>query len=286
MTSRGLGWLEDTNPGMGSEKLSRAPGILIGSMPTADLRKYRKRRTFQGPFGACVALATARAIHVGMQIDGVDDPEYPSTRALYANGRFQEYAGYDPDTIPPLEDRGCYPRLLLESARKLGFTPWRFDPYGSSFDKHSPKNAALAEINKRPPSSALRNAIDQSGLRYFDASYIVGEARSRAIADGMNAARPIPFIIGMDVDTPFLWHRGSEPIRTIDANRIEGGHMLEVAAILPGGHALIDNWWEDWGGVDDIDDGYGILHVDLLGSKWVRNVYGILSAPTFGKGIA
>jgi hypothetical protein len=280
-----MGWREDINPSLKAEKLTRAPGLRIGSAPTATLRRYRKGRLYQNGFGACVGKALGRALHVGAQIDGDVDAPMPSTRHLYSIGRSQEYAGANPDTVPPLVDRGSYPALVLEAARKLGFVPWELDPFGpagSKFKDHNAATAELADINARPPSTALRNGIDQSGLRWFDASYTSGEARSRAIADGMNAARPIPFIIGMDVDTPFLWHRGSEPIRDIDPARIEGGHMLEIVEILPGGHALIDNWWDDWGGVDDIDDGLGILHVDLLGSRFVRNVYGILSQPTFG----
>jgi len=284
MKSRGMGWREDLNPSLKSEKLVRAPGLRMGAAPTASHRKYRKARLYQNGFGACVAKALGRALHIGSQIDGNPDPPMPSTRHLYAIGRSQEYAGLRPDTVPPLIDRGSYPALVLEAARKLGFVPWELDPFGpegSTFEQHTGAMAERADINARPPSTALRNGIDQSGLRWFDASYTTGEARSRAIADGMNAARPIPFIIGMDVDTPFLWHRGSEPIRSIDPARIEGGHMLEVLEILPGGHALVDNWWEEWGGVDDINDGLGILHVDLLGSHFVRNVYGILSQPTW-----
>ena len=282
MKERGLGWREDANPALKAEKLSRAPGIRIGSgEKTASLRKYRHRRLFQGGHGACVAKAIGRALHVGMQLDGVEDPPMPATRHLYEIGRAQEHAGSDPDTRPPLFDRGMYPALALEAVRKLGFCEWDLDPYGSKWSEHYSGPRLGSHINDRPPSTALRNAIDQSGLRWFDASYATGRNRSEAIADGMNAERPIGFIIGMDVDTPFLHHRGSERISSIDPNQIEGGHMLWIADILPGGHALIDNWWEEWGGVDDIDDGFGILDVDLLGSRYVRNVYGILSHPSY-----
>jgi len=286
--SRGMGWREDVNPSLKARRLSHAPGIRIGATPkTATLRQYRGRRLYQDGFGACVLFGIARALHVGLQIDGNPDPPMPSPWHLYHIGLAQEHEGVDADERPPLIDRGTYPAIVLEAARKLGFVPWDSAPYGpegSTLEDHTPENAALAPLYPevaRPSSSALREGIDQSGLQWFDASYTSGTARSEAIADGMNAVRPIPFVLGMDVDTAFLWHRGSEPIRSIDPTRIEGGHMVEVVEILPGGHALIDNWWDDWGGVDDIDDGLGILHVDLLGSKHVRNVYGIISQPSF-----
>lgn len=287
MNSRGLGWREDMLPGMKAKKISFAPGLRIGSSQSASFRQYRTRRMYQAGFGACVAFAIARAIHIGLQIDGANVPPMPSPWHLYAIGLAQEYAGRDPDTTPDLLDRGSYPSLVLEATRKLGFVPWDLAPYGpkgSTFEEHSATLAAQAPLQpyvSKPSLTALRNGIDQSGLQWYDASYAKGAARLELIASAMNAERPIPFVIGMDVDHAFLNHRGSEPIRSIDSNKIAGGHMVMILAMFPNGNALIDNWWEDWGGVDSANDGLGILHADLLGSMHVRNVYGILSQPCF-----
>jgi hypothetical protein len=274
---RGLGWLED-KPDISDVPISLAVG------PMGKVRRYlavapslmhlRETRLYQGPYGACVAFTQVRMIHMSLVLQGVAGAPIPSPKYAYYIGRKQEHAGMDPDTCPPLVDKGMYPRLAFEATKKLGFIPWDDSPYGAPLGLHDPDTAATTDIDTKPSLLVSRDAFDQSGLEWFVLAQS-GARRSEVTADCLSSGIPVGF--GMDVDTAFLHYKGSEPIKDINPAMIEGGHMMAVLEVLPNGDVVVDNWWEDWG----FNDGIGILSAELYGSPWVRNVYGLRACPDY-----
>ena len=273
MSSRSFGWKEDQGIVEGAESLTaviRRPGRARGTRPS--LKHLRKQRLYQDGFGACVAFSEARGIHMSLLHQGVSDAPVPSPLHLYFNGRAQEYAGTDADKRPPLEDRGMYPSKALRATQQLGFVAWDDFPYGAPLAQHNEVNAGFAHIWTEPPPKVDRLAFDQEGLRWFD---IPPKGRMDAIEDCY--AQGLPVLLALDCDRPFCDIRSSEPIKSLDPNDKIGGHMLCGLEVTSDGHWLIDNWWEDWG----FEDGFGILHRDLVESYAVRNVVALLPVPTY-----
>lgn len=247
-----------------------SPGRARGTRPS--LKKLRGPRLFQGRFGACVAFSEVRAIYVSLGARG-HKQVMASPKHCYAAGRLQEYAGVDPDTIPPLADTGMFPGIALQAVQRVGFCEWSDDPYGSSLEDHNYRNACKTAINDKVSPRVAREAIDQSGAAWFDLGMPIG--RIDAIEDCFDVGMPVLF--AMRVDRAFTEHRSSQPIARIDQRELVGGHMMLGLAVTSDGHLLFDNWWDDWG----FEDGFGILHRDLVESHLVRNVVAAKFIPTF-----
>ena len=274
---RAFGWREEDGVA-GARSLRTTigrPGFARGTKPS--LRAHRVRRIYQGPYGACVAFAEVRAINVSHRAYGNAAAPMASPKHLYAIGRLQEYAGQPTELIPPLNmigDVGMYPGLALNACRNLGFCSWNDDPYGTPIEKHSATGAAFADINELVRPIVARNAFDQAGLSWYEIPFPTG--RMDAIEDCFAASMPVLF--AMNVDAPFLEHRSSEPIKTISDETV-GGHMMVGLEITREGHLLFDNWWDDWG----FEDGFGVLHRDLVESFKFRNAVALRAAPVPGE---
>jgi hypothetical protein len=268
----GFGWKEQayvTHVRPLHEAIS-TPGRARGTKPS--LLKYRGPRLFQGPFGACVAFTEVRGIYVSLGANG-HEQVMGSPKHAYAVGRQQEHAGQDTDQTPPLTDKGMFPGTALVALQRNGFCQWEDDPYGSSLAGHNYENACKTDINKKVTPRVAREAFDQSGLRWYDLELSTG--RMDAIEDCFAAGMPVP--LALHVDKRFLEHRSAEPIRHLNQGEIVGGHMMLGIEITSEGHLLVDNWWDDWG----FDDGFGVLHRDLVNSSLVRNAVALLPSPTF-----
>lgn len=229
-------------------------------------RPFRTSRLLQGGAGACFAFAAARAIHIGLQIQGDRNPPIPSPAFIYWNARAQAYKAR-PEAERPvlLDDTGTRPREGMQAIRGCGFAPWDAAPY-------DPR-----DVRTRPPRAAYMRAFDQRGLSFYriDESNRVNE-----IAAAMAAGASV--ILCMQVDTPFLWNHG-DVIRDVDLQHVEGGHAMTVLD-LTRGTVDVDNWWDDWGEPHEqwAEGGTGRLAVDLVNyHPSVVDVYAVLSVPIY-----
>ena len=231
------------------------------SAETPSLLPYRAGRLEQNGVSACVGFALARALHICLLADGYPSAPVPSPLFLYYNGRAAENAGEDVDAAPPVEDRGSYPRLVMQACRALGFCAAADWPF------------AHAQRNTRPKLRCYRRAYDQRALEFFR---ILSSGQDRIDEVKAALSNNWPVIFGMPVDKAFLQHRGSDPIMSLNPAEIVGGHMMTVVAW--DGAVMVDNWWgEDWG----YGDGFGRISDDLFGSYVVGDIYVVKAAPLY-----
>lgn len=271
---RGLGYKRDF-PDPNDLDLPRMLARRVGVVKTfaePDLRRFRRQRLLQGNAGSCWAFANAAGLHKCLQIQHADVPPadipIPSPWFLYFNGRAQEYRGRDPDTIT-LSDSGTFPRVGMQSIRNVGFCAWDDAPYVDT------------AVNIRPARAAYRKAYDQRGFTYGRLPE-AGAPRVDAIVRALQEGCPVQ--IGMQVDTAFLNNMG-ETIKKIDFSRIEGGHMIDLEAVIDRGGervAIINNTWDQWGIPTEKwqDGGRGALSLDvLMNAQIVTDCYAVYSAP-------
>lgn len=281
MIHRRFGWREDAHDPLALPIRDRLAGR---SLRPASVKHLRGKRLYQGPAGACVAFTLIRNLYVSLRGQGVQRPLFGSPKNAYAVGRYQEYAGVDADKVPSLVDKGMFPSKALLGVQRTGYCPWDADPYGTTFDKHSPEGAQHVYdlhpvthermINAKPPLSAHREAIDQTGMQWFS---IPAAERSAIIAECLNTEPRLPVGLAMTVGKRFLDVNTSDPIGFEHLEEPEGGHMVSALEVLANGNVLIDNWWEDWG----FEDGFGILSRALVESEKVRNVWALLPVADF-----
>jgi len=239
----------------------------------ASLLPFRGRRIDQGRAGSCVAFAAARGLELGQGANSEAATVVASPLQLYYDGRREEWAGQDAATLPPLEDTGTEPRLMMTALEAEGYVPWDAYPYTDD----------PIAINKEPPPNVYAQAYSQRGLDWAVVGD-VGAARVEHVRQALCARMPVMF--GMLLDEAFMGNGGAR-VATINGNHIVGGHMLAVLAVLDAalladfgnalglphdareGDILFDNWWGlDWG----TKDGYGVLAGSLFGSLWVDDV--------------
>lgn len=250
-----------------------------------SLFEYRGKRIDQGAAGSCVAFASSRNLQLYFASNSMGSDILASPRQLYYDGRREEWAGKDPATVPPLEDTGTEPRLMMQSIQGLGFVPWDACPYSDD-----PKVIAT-----QPAPSVYEKSYDQRGLQWAIAGE-VGRARLARVRQSLQARVPVAF--AMQVDEAFMNNHG-ERVTRVNGLSLVGGHMLAVLAVLdedliakwkgPLGlpsdvkpdDVLIDNWWglgtgdNGWG----TKDGLGVLSSDVFVSTWISDVTLIEAAP-------
>jgi hypothetical protein len=280
---RRFGWRDD--PALDAFEPIQTHLKLVKSWPVgeASILKYRGPRIWQGPAGSCLAMTQARLIHASHLAAGHVAP-FPSARQLYFNGRRQEYAGVDPNTLAPPVDRGMFLSKALLATRRLGFCPWDSDPYGAPIATHSASNAyrvydlvdtkrwgKVRRVNLKPPLSSHSEAYDQKGLQWF---VLPRYERSRALTESIRAG--VMCGVAFTVGKPFLDVRSSDPVTHEHLREPQGGHALAVLEVLANGDVVVDNWWEDWG----YEDGFAILDRSLVESDEVKS-FGILPAPPY-----
>lgn len=259
---RALGWKRDWNDDRDfkfGEKFGEKapPGVL-------SLLEHRLRGWDQRSTSSCVGFALARAIHVSWLVAGHSDAPEPSPAFLYANGRYAEQAGLNPDEATPIDDSGSYPRLVMQAAQRLGVckvSDWPLDP---------------SNPNRRPSLRAMRNAFDQSNLEY----YRIDSSGPQRINDVRVAlSKNYPVIFGMVVGDAFMRHDGDEPIDNV--GEPVGGHMMCALAHDDAGVLTFCNsWGPDFG----FNDGLGRMTDNLFGSPLLGDVYAVVDVPYYSRG--
>ncbi len=261
---RSTGWLQDPGDLRDYDFRDRLAVVSPPAGASLSLLPFRAGRLEQDGVSACVGFAVARALHICFLANGHTAAPVPSPLYLYYNGRAAESAGADPESAPPLEDRGSYPRLVMQACRALGFCPngdWPF-----SYSKR----------NTRPQMRCYRRAYDQRGFEFFRI-LSSGSARIEEVKAAL--AMRYPVIFGMPVDKAFTEHKGADPIDSINVAEIVGGHMMTVVAW--DGSVMFDNWWgADFG----FGDGFGRLSEEMFGSALVGDIYAVKAAPLYAKG--
>lgn len=318
--ARKLGWLRD--PGFvqaydsGHKLLARARAdATVPELARASLLQFRGARALeQGGIGSCFAFgcvrafqlynAARRAIDSDVQTaiaSSYDDLASPTQ--LYYSARAGEYVGAEVDSMPLLEDVGSYPYLGFQQIRALGFAKWSDCPYPTGADMYD--SATIHRIvSQQPPPSVFVDAFDCRGLETGRVTG-TGIERVRQVAALLKQRCPVGY--GIEVDLGFM-RAGNESIKQIDRYSIQGGHWMQVLAVVPSTAGLavaksleevvqkceataasdeneitetweviVDNWWgsHDWG----MPGGLGRISAGLFGSTWVSDVTAVRFLP-------
>jgi hypothetical protein len=272
--ARGLGWRKDAagKDELGHQMLMRASKRRATQLlAKPSLREFRGTRRYQGAAGSCGAFALCRALQLFFAANGHEGVPFASPLDLYAKGRLEEWKGWDPADVPPLDDTGIQPRLLLQAAKEVGFLPQASYAYPEDQETLEDPVRMLDLVNQPPPMNAYVDSYSQRGLEWARIVE-VGEARARAVESALRNRIPVTF--GVQVDVDFLENAG-EVIESVNQYELQGGHMITVLEVNAMGDIVFDNWWRSWGR----DDGTGVMQRSLFGSKWVSDVLMLMSAP-------
>jgi hypothetical protein len=242
---------------------------------------FRGRRIDQLNANSCVAFDMARRMQLFFAANGQGGVILPSALDMYFKGRAEDYAGTDPDLRPGLRDDGTIPLNMLKAVSAQGFVLEQDYPYSDHPDR----------IAAEPPASLYVKSYAQHGLRWGHIDEL-GAARVSRVADALRHRCPVGF--GMTVDEAFQENSGQR-VTSIDGNRIVGGHMMTVLAVLDAqliaefrdsihlpsdaqpGDILTDQWWgSDWGLPGS---GLGVIAGSLFGSPWVDDVSMLEAVP-------
>jgi hypothetical protein len=276
MSRLGLGWKEDAPDVRDFDNAERFGGPAVAFSP-ASLRAYKQGELYQNGFGACVAFALARAIHMALLVadERAGRPlsaSMPSPMFMYYNARRQETVEAREDGRPdlPVIDKGSFPRLAMRAVQNIGFCREQDYPFA---DGAADING-FPNDNRRPPPRAYMSAFDQRNLVYRRIYAYGAEARAREVARCLAAGSPV--IFGMTVDEAFMDNDGPAVIDSVDLSKKVGGHMLlclDADDTGPG----IDNWWSSrWR-----QNGEARLTWDLFAQDHVRDLYAIDVVPAF-----
>ena len=233
----------------------------------------RGARIDQLNVSSCVAFDLTRRIQLYMALNDLGANILPAPLPIYWAGRAEEYAGTDPDDMPALVDEGTIPVNALKAVEAQGFVLW--DDYEYSDD---PKKVAA-----EPPASLEMKAYSQKGMQWGHIDE-VATARIARVSDAMIHRCPVGF--GITVDSSFMVNKGQR-ITNIDPQRLVGGHMMTVLAVLDAeliaefahelpvdvqpNDLLCDQWWgmgTEWG----TPSGFAVISSGLFGSRWVDDV--------------
>lgn len=205
----------------------------LPSLLTPDLTSYRSGFIWQGQVGMCVGEATARAVQLWCAANGFGSEVLISGLLAYTLGRAEEYAGFKPENLPPLQDNGSEPGLVLKATREVGYLMSKDypDPDSPDFDP--------AIVNVRPTSAKLVDAFDGKGLDFYQVQM------GTAFRDGIRAAmlRRYPCIFATFVDAGFEDNRGEIITAINERDPNGGGHMLCVLDASHDDYVVHDNWW-------------------------------------------
>lgn len=266
MTLRPLGWNKDA-PDPTERKYGVHGKAFQGfrELPTPDLRDFRHGR-FEQIGSSCVAYAFKRCVQIGHSLQGIEKPILPSATYAYTAARRQKVKHVRP--LPPLEDGGCQPRLLLQAIAASGYAPENVWPEDGE------------HLNLDPTPSVGMSSIDQSGA-FLDWIAIDGVHETRIDAFEECLRKAMPPMFGILVDTPYCEWVGCEPIGDINPGDIQGGHMQTLLAIdRAKGIGIVDNWWtRNWG----CEDGLGVISLELLGSPFVDDCYALRSVASYNR---
>lgn len=212
---------------------------LMATAPTLDTPNhlpFRKGLIWQANVGMCVGMSFKRCDQLWLAMAGFPDEPMASGKFAYDMGRSEEFAGTDPDSLPPLQDLGTEPGLLLQALSNVGFLSDEEYP-----DPTSP-NWDSTKVNARPTSDDLVKAYDARGLTFSDVL-----PDDTGIREAIRACmvRRQPVKIAMFVDTGVMNNVGAivTTINRHDPNG--GGHEIAVLDASRDDYCVLDNWWDN-----------------------------------------
>lgn len=223
--------------------VTQHPGLLArvanGTLTNGDMTVFRGPQIRQRSEGECTGAGFRRAVQLFFKCRNLFVPDL-SDQALYTLGRLQDYAGTNPDNVPPLIDTGADPVLVALAARKVGVL------FADEWPGPGDPGHVVADRNVEPHEELLVPAYDRRGLHVYEVTWAPG--RLQATCHGLLAA-------GFPVMAAFA----AEGVATIDPGASivkelprpsEADHWVTLLASGASGgldlsYGRWDNWWDD-----------------------------------------
>lgn len=224
------------------------------SLPTPNLYSYRSGLIWQNGFGMCTGASSARTGQLWWAANGYGAEVLMSGWFNYLLGLTAQYAGQDPDTIPPLQDVGAEPGLEFQGMQNVGIVLEEDCPSPMS-PGFNPKTALTT-----PPSSVLVKAYDAKGLAWSQVQ--TGGFLRDAVRELMIRRNPVK--VAIVVDTGVMRNAG-EVVTSINKSDPDGGgHDVTILDASHDDYCQLDNWWRlpsdraaalgqdpvEWGAID------------------------------------
>lgn len=193
----------------------------------------------QGPTNTCVWFSIAQAIRGFLKYRGAAVPEefWPSPLFGYYNTLVNQ--GTD------IVDRGCMPRIALQTLTDLGFcdeADWKFEP---------------ARVLKQPLPDAYTQAADQKLITHYYRLFSVGDQLVYEIKQAL--AQGFPVIYGSPVDATYEANSGQ--VLAPPTGPWLGSHMRCLVGYNEYFAIEANSWGDDWG-----NSGFGYISWDFI--KW------------------
>lgn len=235
---RRLGYKRSRTQASPAHEMLRARMKAVSPLPLPDQSAFVSAIFDQGAAGSCTGFGTVGAFDQYQRANGIAEPVLPSPLFFYTVARLQEFAGFDPTSIPKLTDSGAEPDMLCSAAKNLGYVSWQSCPYPTDpavlFD-----DAAMAKIVNAPLAPALiAQAYDLRGLSWH--TIPVGPGALDMIATALQHRLGVAF--GMFVDSDYMSSRG-EVVRRIDLSDPYGGGHYQAAVAVSNGVLKVRSSW-------------------------------------------
>ncbi len=219
--------------------------VLNTNLTNGDMSPFRDAQVRQKNQGECTGAGYRRAGQLWFAVRNIMAASL-SDQGFYTLGRLQDYAGMNPDNVPPLADTGADPVLVAQAANKVGLLLARDWP-GPGDPGH-----IVVNRNVEPPSDLLLGAYERRGLRAYEVTWAPGQLQSVAYtllrsgvplmaafcADGIAVTDPKSGIVS-----------NLPPKSRADhwVTLLDSGMRPEASPLSFG---LWDNWWDN---ADDPD---------------------------------
>jgi len=199
----------------------------VSPLPMPDQSAFVTGILDQGMAGSCTGFGTVAALDQYLRANGHEAPAVASPLFPYVSGRLQEWAGLNPSFVPPLQDTGAEPILVLRAMQRLGYVSWDDCPYpkdtATLYDSF-----AMAQIVNRPIAPAIyASAYALRGMQW--ASIQVGPGCLDLMAEALQHRLGVAF--GMYVDSAYM-HNHGDIITSVDITDPRGGGHWQAAVAV------------------------------------------------------